>query len=49
MSSIGGLWIFPQPMDVLARNLKMTWTDKDLKEKENKRKIKRGTTVKGEK
>jgi len=36
------MWIFPQPMDFSARNLKMTWTDKHLKEKENKRKRKRG-------
>jgi len=40
--SIGDLWIFPQPVDFLARNLKITWTQKDLKEKENiKRKDRR--------
>ena len=33
--SIGCLWIFPQLVDFLARNLKITWTDKDLKGKEN--------------
>jgi len=35
--SIGGLWIFPQLVDFLGRNLKMTWTDQDLKKKENKK------------
>jgi len=40
--SIGGLWIFPQPMDFLARNLKITWTDKDLKGKENIKRRDRG-------
>jgi len=33
--SIGDLWIFSQPVDFLARKLKITWTQKDLKEKEN--------------
>ena len=33
--SIGDLWIFPQHVEFPARNLKITWTDKDLKGKEN--------------
>jgi len=36
VSSTGGLWIFPQPMDISVRNLNMTWTDKDLKRKKIK-------------
>jgi len=36
--STSGLWIFPQPLDFPAGNLKITWTDKDLKEKKNKKK-----------
>jgi len=33
--STSGLWILPQPVDFSTRNLKITWTDKDLKGKEN--------------
>jgi len=40
--SIGDLWIFPQPVDFLARKLKITWTQKDLKEKENIKRRDRG-------
>jgi len=29
------LWIFSQPVDFLAINLKITWTEKDLKGIEN--------------
>jgi len=36
-SSIGGPWIFPRLVNFSARNLNMTWTDKDLKEKERER------------
>jgi len=35
MCSTSGLWIFPQPVGFPARNLKITWTNKDLKGKEN--------------
>jgi len=40
--SIGDLWIFPQPMEFPARNLKITWIDKDLKGKENIKRRDRG-------
>jgi len=40
--SIGDMWIFPQPVNFLARNLKITWTQKDLKEKENIKRRDRG-------
>jgi len=40
--SIGDLWIFSQPVDFLARKLKITWTQKDLKEKENIKRRDRG-------
>jgi len=46
--SIGGLWIFPQPVDFLARNLKITWTDKDLKGKENIKRRDMEEMVRGE-
>jgi len=38
----GGLWIFPQLVDFPARNLKITWIDKDLKGKENIKRRDRG-------
>ena len=40
--STGGLWIFPQPVEFPARNLKITWIDKDLKGKENIKRRDRG-------
>jgi len=35
-------------VDFLARNLKITWTQKDLKEKENIKRRDKGETVRGE-
>ena len=40
--SIGGVWIFPQPVDFSTRNLRIMWTDKDLKGKENIKRRDRG-------
>jgi len=40
--STGGLWILPQLVDFPARNQKITWTDKNLKGKENIKKRERG-------
>ena len=36
------LWIFSQHLDFPAKNLKITWTDKDLKGKENVKRRDRG-------
>jgi len=47
-NSVFHKWLVPQPVDFLPKNLKITWTDKDLKGKENIKRRDRGETDRGE-